>query len=364
MLVAANYQPSNLVRLPLRSAASFPVSGNEHRHSVPSIAPIEEHASSAQINSQARDSLYLFACQLAWEKSADTSGAWEVISAANSSHADTRACGRSLLERLLEADAQSFGEKPRNRESGKKHQPEDRMRTPYGLDIIESCVGCKASREGFFCRFSQKPLRSLDEFSHHTVMPGGAVLFVEGQKPRGVFVLCSGTVRLSTISKEGKMLVLKQAAAGDVLGLSAALSGTNYEVTAETVTSCQLNFVGRQDLVNLLHSESETAVRSALWLSREFQSVYRDIHGLVLARSSQGKLARLLLSSCAPPGAPSSKEVPAGTDMTHEEMAQRIGTSRETVTRWLTELKKKKLIRSDGDTVFIRDYAGLEAMTV
>ncbi len=363
MLVAATCQPSNLVRLALRNAASFPVPGTERRRSILPIPPLEEQSASPAINSQARDPLYLFACQLGWEKGAETSGAWEVISAANSADPDTRAHARSLLERLLEIDAQSLERKPANRENGKKHQPEGRMRTPYGLDMIESCVGCKASRDGFFCRFSQKPLRSLDEVSHHTVMPGGAVLFVEGQKPRGVFILCSGTVRLSTISKEGKMLVLKQAAAGEVLGLSAALSGTNYEVTAESVTPCQLNFVGRQDLLNLLHNESEMGIRSALWLSREFQSTYRDIHGLVLARSSLGKLARLLLSSCAP-SEPSSKEAPAGTDMTHEEMAQRIGTSRETVTRWLTELKKKKLIGSDGDTLFIRDYAGLEAITV
>jgi CRP/FNR family transcriptional regulator, cyclic AMP receptor protein len=364
VLVAAACQPSNLVRLPLRRVDSFPTLGKEHLHGIPPFASISERSFSSDTDPQARDPLYLFACQLGWEKGADTSGAWEVISAAKSSHADTRAFARSLLERLLEVDGQPIESRSTNREGLKKNQPEGRMRNPYGLDIIESCVGCKASRDGFFCRFSQKPLHSLEEASHHTVMPGGAVLFVEGQKPRGVFILCSGTVRLSTISREGKMLALKQATAGDILGLSAALSGTNYEVTAETVTPCQLNFVGRQDLMNLLQIESEMGVRSALWLSREFQSVYRDIHGLVLARSSQGKLARLLLSSCAPPGTLPSPEMPAGTDMTHEEMAQRIGTSRETVTRWLTELKKKKLIRSDGDTLFIRDYAGLEAMTV
>jgi CRP/FNR family transcriptional regulator, cyclic AMP receptor protein len=364
VLVAARYQPSNLVRLPLRSAGSFAASGKEYQHSIPSLSSISEHAFSAEINPQARDPLYLFSCQLNWEKGNDPTGAWEVISAANSSHPDTRAYARSLLERLLEIDANASEQKSRNRSCQQKPKTEGRMRTPYGLDIIESCVGCKASRDSFFCRFSQQPLRSLDEVSHHTVMPGGAVLFVEGQKPRGVFILCSGSVRLSTISKEGKMLVLKQATAGEVLGLSAAFSGTNYEVTAETVTTCQLNFIGRQDLVNLLHSENEMGVQSAVWLSREFQGVYRDIHGLVLARSSLGKLARLLLSSCAPPGSPPSKELPAGTDMTHEEMAQRIGTSRETVTRWLTELKKKKLIRSDGDTLVIRDYAGLESMIV
>jgi len=237
------------------------------------------------------------------------------------------------------------------------------MRTPYGLDIIESCMGCKASREGFFCHFSPGVLRTMDEASHHTVMPAGALLFVEGQTPRGVFILCSGVVKLSTTSKEGKVLILKQAEAGEVLGLSASISGTKYEMSAETASSCQLNFVSRQDLMALLKKESEAGVHAALSLSREFQGAYRDIHDLVLARSSSGKLARLLLS-CAPPGIQQAQELHLRSAMTHEEMAQRIGSSRETVTRLLSELKKKRLIRSEGATLVIRDRTGLEALAV
>jgi CRP/FNR family transcriptional regulator len=237
------------------------------------------------------------------------------------------------------------------------------MRTPYGLDIIESCMGCAASRESFFCRLSPDVLRSVDRVSHHSVMPGGAVLFVEGQTPRGLFILCSGKVKLSTTSKEGKVLILKQAAAGEVLGLSAAISGTNYEMTAETDVPCQLNYIGRQDFMALLQKESEIGMRAALWLSREFQGAYRDIHDLVLARSSSGKLARLLLS-CAPRGIEQSQEMHLRAAMTHEEMAQRIGSSRETVTRLLSDLKKKRLIRLDGAKLVIRDRMGLEALAV
>jgi CRP/FNR family cyclic AMP-dependent transcriptional regulator len=237
------------------------------------------------------------------------------------------------------------------------------MRTPYGLEIIESCVGCKASREDFFCRFSAKVLRPIDEVSHHSVMPPGALLFVEGQTPRGVFILCSGKVKLSTTSKEGKVLILKQAEAGEVLGLSAAISGTNYEMSAETASPCQLNFIGRLDFMALLQNESEMGVHAAMWLSHEFQSAYRDIHDLVLARSSSGKLARLLLS-CAPAGFQESNELHLRSAMTHEEMAQRIGSSRETVTRLLSDLKKKRLIRLDGATLVIRDRNGLEALAV
>ncbi len=307
------------------------------------------------------DPLYLFACQMDWERSADPTAAWEVISASRSPQPDTRAQALFLLARSQETKHREEGswERKEPRSSTK----EGSMRAPYGLDVIESCMGCKASREGFFCRFSPAVLRPVDSASYHSVMPSGAVLFVEGQTPRGVYVVCSGKVKLSTTSKEGKVLILKQAEAGEVLGLSAVVSGTNYEMTAETCSPCQLNFIRRQDLMNLLQNQSEVGVHAAQSLSREFQGAYRDIHDLVLARSSSGKLARLLLS-CAPLGTQESDEQRVRAAMTHEEMAQRIGSSRETVTRLLSSLKKKRLIRLEGATLVIRDRTGLEALAV
>ncbi len=381
MLVARNYQPSNLVQLLPESvtASALPTeisrggawqrpSGREESWAAipPRLGAGAESwrvQASGLANSEAADPLYLFACQLECERSSDPSAAWEVISAARSPHADTRAHALSLLERSQQVRPQSPEEVPTEPEEKRSLTTEADMRTPYGLDIIESCMNCKSSREGFFCRFSRTVLRSVDEASHHSVMPGGALLFVEGQTPRGVFVLCSGVVKLSTTSKEGKVLILKQAEAGEVLGLSAAISGTNYEMTAETATPCQLNFIGRQDLMSLLQKESEVGVHAALWLSREFQGAYRDIHDLVLSRSSSGKLARLLLT-CARRGIQESEEIHQRSAMTNEEMAQRIGSSRETVTRLLSDLKKKRLIRLEGATLVIRDRTGLEALAV
>jgi CRP/FNR family cyclic AMP-dependent transcriptional regulator len=382
VLVARNYQASNLVRImpePVRTSSlpeeisrteswpGRPGEGEEVwteglRRFRPEPEPWRGHTLSPA-SPDAADPLYLFACQLEWERSADPSAAWEVISAARSPHADTRAYARSLLERPQPIKPQFPEDIPADQGDRPSSTMEAGMRTPYGLEIIESCMGCKVSREGFFCRFSPNVLRSMDEASHHTIMPDGAVLFVEGQTPRGVFILCSGKVKLSTTSKEGKVLILKQSEPGEVLGLSAAISGTNYEMTAETATPCQLDFIGRQDLMTLLQNESEVGVHSALWLSREFQGAYRDIHDLVLARSSSGKLARLLLS-CAPPGIQKSQELHLKSSMTHEEMAQRIGSSRETVTRLLSDLKKKRLIRLEGATLVIRDRTGLEALAV
>jgi CRP/FNR family transcriptional regulator len=103
-------------------------------------------------------------------------------------------------------------------------------------------------------------------------------------------------------------------------------------------------------------------MQTAQSLSRDFQTAYRDIHDLVLTRSSAGKLARLLLSHSRVQGA-AGTETRIHYSMTHEEMAQRIGASRETVTRLLSDLKKKRLIRLDGPTLVIRNRMALEALT-
>jgi CRP/FNR family transcriptional regulator, cyclic AMP receptor protein len=335
---------------------------NDWGSPVPTVPGISTEAPASYTEQAAIDPLYMFACQIEWERRGDPSAAWEVIAAARHADEDTRAHALALLERLQEPKPEStpdFMAFSMERHAFTKGVS---MRTPYGLDVIESCMGCKASRESFFCRFSPAVLRSLDGASYHSVLPPGALLFVEGQSPRGVYVLCSGKVKLSTTSKEGKVLILKQADPGEVLGLSAAISGSNYEMTAETTTPCQVNFVSRQDLMGLLQNQGEVGVHAAQALSREFQGAYRDIHDLVLARSSSGKLARLLLS-CAPENE-KSEELRLRSVMTHEEMAQRIGSSRETVTRLLSNLKKKRLIRLEGATLVIRDRSGLEALAM
>ncbi len=236
------------------------------------------------------------------------------------------------------------------------------MHTPYGLAIIENCVSCKFRQNSWFCGLSLNSLSSLNEASHLATYPGSAVLFVEGQVPRGAYVLCSGRVKLSTTSRDGKVLMLKVAEAGEVLGLSAVLTGETYEVTAETAMPCHVNFIERDALFKLMERSGEIGLHSSQALSREFQSMYRDVHDLVLARSSAGKLARLLLSWSLGSERSYAREVRVRSSLTHEEMAQMIGASRETVTRLLSELKKKELIRIEGSTLVIRNRSALEAL--
>lgn len=236
------------------------------------------------------------------------------------------------------------------------------MKGPYGLEINDNCVECTSLNSGFYCQFSQPVLEALNQVSHKSTLPAGAILFVEGQASRGMFIVCSGKVHLSTTSREGKILILKTALAGEALGLSAAVSGMPYEATAVAATPCQVSFVERKHFMELIEVHSELGMHTSQCLSREYRSAYRDIHDLVLTRSSSGKLARLLLLESI--RRVNTIDNYAVTPMTHEEMAQRIGASRETVTRLLSDLRKKRLISLDGPTLVIRDRSGLEALAV
>ena len=309
------------------------------------------------------DPLYLTACFAEWELTEEPSAGWELLAAARSASDDIRACALSLVAgsrhfKMRKSTSDSVRIEKEERDSAS----ETDMNSPYGLEIADHCADCCHSRPGFFCGLSDAALHSLDTASHKSTLPAGAILFVEGQAPRGMFVLCSGKVNLSTSSREGKIVTLRTVDAGETLGLSAAIANVGYETTAETATPCQVSFIERKHIVELLQSNPEVGIQVAQCLSRDFQSAYRDIHDLVLNRSSAGKLARLLLSQCPPDEEVS--EIRVHSTMTHEEMAQRIGASRETVTRLLTNLKRKKLIRADGPILVIPSRSALEALAV
>jgi CRP/FNR family transcriptional regulator len=233
--------------------------------------------------------------------------------------------------------------------------------SPYGLDIVENCLTCKLREDKIFCNLPPKSVQALNAIKYTTVYPKDAQLFVEGQSPRGIFIVCSGRVKLSIGSSDGRTLILKIVEPGEVLGLSATVSGKPYELTAETMAPSQVNFVKRDDFLRFLREHNEVCLRVAEQLSAKYNAVCREIRSLGLSHSAAEKLARLLLDWSAKQ---STKRQPdrIKLTLTQEQIAQLIGTSRETVTRLFTDFKKKQLIQVKGSTLVIRNKAALETL--
>lgn len=236
------------------------------------------------------------------------------------------------------------------------------MNVPYGLNIIESCLSCKFREDRLFCHLSPAALKQLSSIKSTAMYPKGALLFIEGQLPRGVFILCQGKAKLSTSSKDGKTIILKIAEPGEVLGLSATVSGRSYEVSVEMMEPAQANFIARDQFLSFLRDHGDAALRVAEQLSENYHSAYEEIRTLGLATSASEKLAKLLLDWSGDGGKGKKKVDKVQVSLTHEEIAEMIGTSRETVSRLFSDFKKKQLLEVKGATLTIRNRAGLERM--
>ncbi len=235
------------------------------------------------------------------------------------------------------------------------------MRAPYGLNILDNCLVCPVREEHLFCNLPLPAVQRLNEIKSTAIYPKSAMLFIEGQQPRGVFVLCTGKAKLSTCSSEGKTVITKISTAGDVLGLNATISNRPYEVTAEMIEAGQANFIARDALLQFLREYGEVALRVAEQLSSNYYTAYEEIRTLGLTTSPSEKFAKLLLSWAAeaPPGNGTQQ---LRLTFTHEEIAEMIGTTRETVSRLFSEFKKKQLLQVKGAMLTIRNKPALEKM--
>jgi CRP/FNR family transcriptional regulator, cyclic AMP receptor protein len=223
------------------------------------------------------------------------------------------------------------------------------------------CLHCEHRTLRKFCNLDEKALADFDALGVHSYVETGALIFSEETPARNVFVLCNGKVKLSTTSKQGKTLILKIAGPGDVLGLGAAVSGESYEVTAETIEPSQLKSIPRDEFMAFLQRHGEGSLHAAQALSTEYRTAFFDARRLALSTSAASRLASVLLDWARTTQCKQT-EMRFTMALSHEELANLIGTSRETVTRMLGRFKREKMIQIHGATIRILAPEKLEAL--
>jgi len=239
--------------------------------------------------------------------------------------------------------------------------PPKKVKTPYGIPIVDECTNCSLRTENFFCGLSEAALKTLQKIKHTTSYPTGAIIFMEGQPARGVYILCQGRVKLQTTNSDGRTLILKIAQPGEGLGLSSTITGKPYDTTAEILQPAQLAYISRTDFLRFMAEHGDACLHFVEHLGRDCHAAYELVRSIGLSESVSERLARFLLEWSAN-GTASNGMVRVKLALTHQEMAQLVGTSRETVTRTLGEFKKKGIIELNGSTLVLKNKATLEEL--
>lgn len=190
-------------------------------------------------------------------------------------------------------------------------------------------------------------------------MAAGSTVFREGQIVRKVSILRHGRFKIIRTSQNGRTLLVRIAHPGEILGLSALLSDSPYEITAQGIDVVEFTNIRQRDFLELIRSNPDVALHSALSLNLEYRSALNIASRLALAGSIAGRLAHLILElSDSAHGSIGSH--PIDIPLTHEEMASMLGTSRESVTRLLNEFKRRNIVTTYGSTIRVLRRDALE----
>lgn len=211
------------------------------------------------------------------------------------------------------------------------------------------CQHCPNRTKFAFCNMSESACALFEENSISMEYPRGTVIFREGEHCDAIFVMCSGRVKITTSSREGRTMILRVATGGSVLGLSAALAAGDYEVTAEAIEPCHIRVLHVKTLAQLLREHSDVSLGVAKSLSQDYWAAFEEARRIALPENPAGRLARLLLDWSEDAGILNASGRMAITmPLTHEEIASMAATTRETVTRTLSRFKKDQLITAKG----------------
>jgi len=215
-----------------------------------------------------------------------------------------------------------------------------------------------------FAQLKNEALARFEAIAPEASRSRGETLFVEGETPRYVFLICSGRVKLSVSSREGRTAILRVAGPGEILGISAAMSASPHETTAEAAELCRVKAIRVGDFLHLLQQFPEASAEATNCLLREYRVALNNVCRLALPNTVAGRLASLLLEWLDAPRATSTDDHRFIVALTQEEIASMTNTSRETVSRVLHQFQEDKLIRIKGASVTILQPQALELLAV
>ena len=219
----------------------------------------------------------------------------------------------------------------------------------------------------FFSSLSPAALADFDNLVLPFSQPANKVLFSETQENSGVMVVVEGEVKLSINSSDGRRLSLRIAKAGEMLGLSSTLSGNAYEMTADTLYPAKIAHISRQTFLHFMARHPEVYEAATREISRSFNLACEQLRMVGLSTSVPERLARLLLGWSDEAPQQKTAETPkqetgarCRVSLTHEQIGEFIGASRETVTRTLSIFKNRQLVAQHGCTITIPSRMALQ----
>lgn len=224
---------------------------------------------------------------------------------------------------------------------------------------LQSSVDCNAREGCLFSGLDRLRLTKLERIQQRDIYPGGSTVFAEGEEARGMYCICSGKVKLSISSLDGRSIITGIAASGDLIGKNALLLGRPHILTAEAVEISQLCFIKRDDFISFLSQNADVGLKLAIKFGNELYEAYSEVRDITFKRSYE-RFVELLIKLCRSNCETTPHGIILKINLNRDELAEMIGTSTRTLARVIMKLKYLGIIECRRQQFLIRDRAALE----
>jgi CRP-like cAMP-binding protein len=187
------------------------------------------------------------------------------------------------------------------------------------------------------------------------------VIYLPGDPGAAVYFVNGGRVKVSKVTRDGKELTLAYRGPGEVFGETCLIDGGPREEMAEAMENALVTEIERNEFERLLQGQAVLGLRLAKTLAQRRREMENKIENLIF-KDVNSKLADLLLRLGAEYGVDDARGTLVQLKITHQEMANLIGSTRETVSLTLAQFKRKGLISTEGRKVILADREGLRAL--
>lgn len=210
-----------------------------------------------------------------------------------------------------------------------------------------------------FSKLSEEDLGKVAAIVKTKEYSKNSVIFREGETGEGLFFVIKGKIKLSKLTEEGKEKILHFCQEGDVFAEILLFDGGSYPATAETIEDAEIGLIRHDDLEQLLRGNNEITMKILKVMAKRLREAQLQVRDLAF-KDAYGRLASALLHLSEEYGGKIAGASRTGMNLNQQELANVIGSSRETVARILGEWRKDGIISIEKREIFILDKGKLE----
>lgn len=209
-----------------------------------------------------------------------------------------------------------------------------------------------------FATLSQGEFQALEHIFHEKSYRKNQVIFLEEEVGNYMYVVLAGRIKVTKSTLKGKESILAIHKAGDFFGEMALLDGRTTPATVSAMEDCRIATIGRQDFDQFLMGNQKIVRQIIQVLCARLRYVWDQIQSMSYS-TADARVRAALMQLSRKHGIADSRGMIIDLKITHQELAEMVGISRETVTRTLASLQKQNIILMENRRIVVLDRKAL-----